>query len=130
TGFISDWRFQWLCLSLVVRYLLTQRAQTRASTRLGRESVTPFGFGPILGRRHLAPRIGYGARHPWSWEIGSRPDRPERRVDESVRRRGSSQVRFREDKMRVSDRIPNNALQATPVDAGLVVWSRWSGVPE
>ena len=38
---------------------------------------------------------------------------------------------FRKDKMRVSeDWIPNKALQATPVGAGLEVLSRRSGVPE
>ena len=38
---------------------------------------------------------------------------------------------FREDQMRISeDGIPNKALQATPVGAGLVAWSRGSGVPE
>ena len=38
---------------------------------------------------------------------------------------------FREDLMRISeDRIPNHALQVTPVGAGLVVLSRRFGVPE
>ena len=38
---------------------------------------------------------------------------------------------FREDQMTISeDGIPNQSLQATPVGAGLVVWSHGSGVPE
>ena len=95
------------------------------------ESITPFRVEALLeadiwchGR---ISALGFQSHGEWDqdrtdWSVGS---------SDQFAAEDRHRLDFREDQMRISeDGIPNQALQATPGNAGLVVWSRGSGVPE